>query len=105
MSDAVATLEKEKLGYHADGMWHHFVNYRCDYCAFDSVVEEQMQRHIAEVHYFKLFGDQVEIPLEAEIFDASGRKVESRRPTHEELAELERRFRQARLEQQAGYEG
>jgi len=103
MSDAVAT--SEKLGYHVDGMWHDFVKYQCDYCPYDSVVEAQMQKHIAEVHYFKLFGDQVEIPLEAEIFDASGRKVESRRPTHEELAELERRFRQARLEQQDGYEG
>ena len=103
MSDAVAT--SEKLGYHVDGMWHDLDKYQCNYCSYDSVVEAQMQRHIAEVHYFQLFGDQVEIPLEAEIFDASGNKVESRRPTHEELAELERRFRQARLEQQDGYEG
>jgi len=102
MSEEVAA--PEKLGYHADGMWHQYVRFQCDFCPFDSVVEAQIQKHIVEVHYFRLFGNQVEIPLEAEIFDASGRKVESRRATHEELAELESRFRQARLEQQEGFE-
>lgn len=97
MSDEVIT--SEKAGYHVEGTWHQYDNLRCNFCAFDSVVEAQIQKHVAETHYFELLGEQVEIPLEAEIYDAFGRKVESRRATREELAELECRLRQARSEQ------
>lgn len=39
--------EREQAGYHLIGQWHAWDNFKCRFCAFASVVEEEVRKHCA----------------------------------------------------------
>ena len=73
------TAEDTANGFIAHGSWKGHPQLHCLLCAFDSLVEATMRKHVLDVHQMAVIAGQVETtPLSVPLYDHKGDLITER---------------------------